>query len=77
MQAADDGSDRVGTPATEQQPTGDRAGVPDVAQAMAVYSADGQADDETGGDAGAEALRSQLSGEQDRDNDVPMPHGPS
>jgi hypothetical protein len=54
----------------------DQAGSPDgvdaaeVAEAMAVYSADGQVDDATGGDAGAEAMRA-------RDAEAGTPHRPS
>ena len=46
---------------------------PDVLAAMAVYSADGQADDETGGDAaaGAATTPGQPRAEEDRE-----PHGP-
>jgi hypothetical protein len=42
----------------------------EVAEAMAVYSADGQVDDATGGDAGAEAMRA-------RDEEAGRPHRPS
>ena len=45
-------------------------------EAMAVYSAGGQADDQTGNDGGQEALRATLSEDQDRESDVTMPHGP-
>jgi hypothetical protein len=54
----------------------DDAGAPDgvepeaVAEAMAVYSADGQVDDATGGDAGAEAMRA-------RDAEAGRPHRPT
>jgi hypothetical protein len=42
----------------------------EVAEAMAVYSADGQVDDATGGDAGAEAMRA-------RDEEAGHPKRPS
>jgi hypothetical protein len=42
----------------------------EVAEAMAVYSADGQVDDATGGDAGAEAMRA-------RDEEAGRPKRPS
>jgi hypothetical protein len=47
----------------------------EVAEAMAVYSADGQVDDATGGDAGAEAMRArdEEAGRPKR----PSPDGPS
>jgi hypothetical protein len=54
----------------------DRAGTPgevdpeELAEAMTVYSADGQVDDATGGDAGAEAMRA-------RDAEAGRPHRPS
>jgi hypothetical protein len=41
----------------------------DIANAMAVYSADGQVDDETGGDAAAEQMRAR----QDNENGTPTP----
>ena len=54
--------------------TGETAERPDVESAMAVYSADGQADDETGGDAaaGARVDPGESSVEGDRE-----PHGPA
>jgi hypothetical protein len=45
------------TPPGEQAVTPDGVDAAEVAEAMAVYSADGQVDDRTGGDAGAEAMR--------------------
>jgi hypothetical protein len=47
----------------------------EVAEAMAVYSADGQVDDATGGDAGAEAMRARdaEAGRSTR----PSPDGPA
>ena len=73
---------------TEQQPdarpegegsdrgSGDELGEgrPDVLAAMAVYSADGQADDETGNDAaaGAATTPGQTRAHEDRE-----PHGPA
>ncbi|HEY0485127.1 MAG TPA: hypothetical protein VGD72_02620 [Mycobacteriales bacterium] len=54
----------------------DQAGSPgevdpeELAEAMTVYSADGQVDDATGGDAGAEAMRA-------RDAEAGRPHRPS
>lgn len=49
---------------------------PDVREAMAVYSAEGQADDETGGDAaaGARLDTSEAAGAAEDDRE---PHGPS
>jgi len=46
----------------------DRVAPEDIARAMAVYSADGQVDDETGGDAAAERMRAQ----RDPSNDEPV-----
>ncbi len=46
------------------------------AEAMAVYSADGQADDETGNDAAAEALRLRTGPPDPAETDA-MPHGPA
>ncbi len=62
----------------EDELTRDDAGAerPNVAEAMAVYSADGQADDETGNDAGAEALRADTGAPHAEDTDA-MPHGPA
>jgi hypothetical protein len=56
---------RSATPEEEERP--------DVERAMATYSADGQGDDETGGDAAAGAVTEPGSarGEGDRE-----PHGP-
>jgi hypothetical protein len=47
----------------------------EVAAAMAVYSADGQVDDETGGDAAAEQLRAQQPslGQPGPDEDAASP----
>ncbi len=50
---------------------------PSVTDAMAVYSADGQADDATGGDAGAEELLASGPDHAVGDEAVQMPHGPS
>jgi hypothetical protein len=47
---------------------------PSLEDAMAVYSADGQADDATGGDAAAEALRAKTARQQHEHEE--MPHGP-
>jgi hypothetical protein len=47
---------------------------PSLEDALAVYSADGQADDETGGDAGAEALRAKRARQPHEHEE--MPHGP-
>lgn len=47
---------------------------PDLSEAIAYYSADGQADDESGGDAGAEQFRDP---KHPRDpGRTGMPHGP-
>jgi hypothetical protein len=45
------------TPPGEQAVTPHGTDAAEVAEAMAVYSGDGQVDDATGGDAGAEAMR--------------------
>jgi hypothetical protein len=55
----------------------DTADIPSVEDAMAVYSADGQADDLTGNDAGAEKLRATLARDPAQSEENAMPHGPS
>jgi hypothetical protein len=57
MTYADEPLPPTDTPPGEQAVTPDGTPAAEVAEAMAVYSADGQVDDATGGDAGAEAMR--------------------
>ena len=64
-------------PAEEHDTDAEHPDAAAIAEAMAVYSADGQADDATGGDAGAEALKTEQSTKADPDEDLQMPHGPS
>lgn len=54
------------------EPLPDKADEPQVEDAMAVYSTDGQLDDETGSDAAAEQLRDEV----DPNTDKGIPHGP-
>jgi hypothetical protein len=49
------------TPPSEQAGSPGDVDAGEVAEAMAVYSADGQVDDATGGDAGAEAMRARAA----------------
>lgn len=54
-----------------EQPTDDPVTEQDVQRAMATYSADGQADDASGGSAGDE----QLQATEEQTNEDGMPHG--
>lgn len=65
--------DKILPDATNDAAAGDHA---TGAEAMAVYSTDGQADDETGNDAAAEALRLRTGPPDPAETDA-MPHGPA